>query len=135
MASNLNYKTTLRNARLDAITAAIGSNGLLRMYSGTQPTDADTGLAGNTLLAELALSSTAAPSASSGVLTLNSITPDSSADNSGTATWGSAYDIWRHRIVDFSIGTSGADLNLNTVSIIAGAQVSVSSFAITAGNA
>jgi hypothetical protein len=135
MASNLNYKTTLRNAHLDAITAAIGSNGLLRMYSGTQPADADTGLSGNTLLAELALSSTAAPSASGGVLTLNSITPDSSADNSGTATWGSLTASGGTRIVDFSIGTSGADLNLNTVSIIAGAQVSVSSFAITAGNA
>jgi len=32
------------------------------------------------------------------------------------------------------VGTSGADLNLNTTSIVSGAQVSVSSLTITSGN-
>ena len=53
----------------------------------------------------------------------------------GTATWGSLTKSDNTRIVDFSVGTSGADLNLNTTSIVAGAQVSVSSFVITGGNA
>jgi hypothetical protein len=33
--------------------------------------------------------------------------------------------------MDFSVGTSGTNLVLNTASIVSGAQVSVSSFTIT----
>lgn len=134
MPSNLKYSTTIRNNMLDQITSAIGSNGLLRIYDGTQPTNVGTALGAQTLLAELALSATAAAGASSGVLTLNSITADSSANATGTAAWGTLTTSGGTRVVDFSVGTSGADLNLNTVSIVSGAQVSVSSFTITAGN-
>jgi hypothetical protein len=130
----LKYKETLKNTRLDDITAAIGSNGKLRIYSGTRPTNPDTALSGNTLLADLALSATAAGSASSGTLTLSSITADSSADATGTATFGALLTSGNARIVDFDVGTSGSDCNLNTTSIVAGAQVSISSFVITAGN-
>lgn len=134
MASNVKYKETLINSQLDAITTAIGSNGKLRIYSGTQPTDPDTALSGNTLLADLALSATAAGSAASGALTLSAITADSSADATGTAAFGSLLTSGNVRIVDFTVGTSGSDLNLNTVSIVSGAQVSVSSFVINGGN-
>ena len=134
MASNLKYKGTLKNTRLDAITSAIGSNGLLRIYSGTQPTDPDTALAGNTLLAQLALSATFAGSATGGVLTASSIAADTSADNTGTASWGTLCTSGGTRIVDFSVGTSGADLNLNTRSIVAGAQVAVNSLTISSAN-
>jgi hypothetical protein len=135
MPSNLKYKTSNRNNQLDEITGDIGSNGLLRIYDGTQPTNVDTSLGAQTLLAELALSATAASAASSGVLTLSSITPDSSANATGTATWGALTTSGGTRIADFSVGTSGSDLNLNTTSIVSGAQVSVSSFQITGGNA
>jgi len=36
--------------------------------------------------------------------------------------------------MDGSIATSGSDMNLNTTSIVAGANVSISSGTITAGN-
>src|SRR4051812_10156455 len=134
MASALRYKESVLNTRLDDLTTAIGSNGKLRIYDGTQPAHVDTALSGNTLLADLALSATAAAGASSHVLTLSAITADSSADNTGTATWGSLLTSANVRIVDFSVSTSGADLNLNTVSIVSGAQVSVSAFTITASN-
>lgn len=134
MASALKYKTTLKNAMLDAITTAVGTSGLIRLYSGTQPATPDTALSGNTQLAELACSSALAAASSSGVLTLNSVTADSSADATGTATFGSILTSAGVRIVDFSVGTSGADLNLNTTSIVSGAQVSISSATITAGN-
>ena len=55
---------------------------MLRIYDGTRPA---TGGAATTLLAELTCNATFAPAAS-GVLTLNAITQDSSA-NAGTATW------------------------------------------------
>lgn len=134
MASNLKYALTLKNARLDAITTALGSSGFLRIYSGTQPTNPDTALSGNTLGAELALTAIFAPTVLSGVLTANAITSDSSADNSITATWGTLCTSGGTRKIDFSVGTSGADLNLNSVAISSGASVAVSSLTITAGN-
>lgn len=134
MASNLKYAVLLKNARLNQITSQISTSGVLDIYSGTQPANPDTALSGNTLLASLALSSTFASGAASGVLTANTISADTSADNTGTATWGSLMTSGGTRIVDFSVGTSGADLNMNTTSIVAGANVSVTSLTITAGN-
>lgn len=128
--------TACRNAKLDAITTTIGTSGLLRIYSGTAPANPAASLAGNTLLAELPLSSTFAAAASSGVLTANSITSDSTADATGTATF---YRIYKSDgttcVAQGSVGTSGADLNLNTTSIVAGAAVAVTSFTYTEGNA
>lgn len=131
----LSYSTTLRNAQLDAITTAVGASGKLRIYSGTRPANVAASITG-TLLAELTLNATFAPGSSSGVLTLNSITADSSADNTGTA---SHFRIWKSdgttAVADGDVGTSGSDLNLNSVSITSGGSVSVTSFTITAGNA
>jgi len=128
--------TAVRNARLDAITTYAGTSPIIRIYSGTAPTDANTALSGNTVLAELACSSSLAPSASGGVLTLSTITQDSSADNTGTAS----FYRWLKSdattvIQQGTVGTSGADLNLNTVSIVAGGPVSVTSWTLTDGNA
>jgi hypothetical protein len=130
----LSYAVTLRNARLDAITTAISTSGLLRIYSGTPPANADTALSGNTLLAELALSSAFAGAASSGVLTANAITADSSADATGTATFFRLLTSGGTAKVQGTVGAGSGDLSLNTTSIVSGAQVSVSSMAITAGN-
>jgi hypothetical protein len=125
------YATAVRNAALDAITAAIGSNGLLRIYDGARPAS---GGAATTLLAQLSLSATAAPAASGGVLTFNAITQDSSADATGTATWFRVATSGGAFVIDGSIGTSGSDLNLTTTSIVATQPVQVTSFVITAGN-
>ena len=133
MASNLKYAVAAKNARLNILTTQIGTSGLLAIYTGTQPTNPDTALSGNTLLASLALSSTFAPAASSGVLTANSIT-SATAGNTGTATWATLTTSGGTRIVDMSVGTSGADLNLSTTSIVSGATVAVSSLTITAGD-
>ena len=127
----LAYSTAVRNAMLDAITSAIGSNGLLRVYDGTRPAS---GGAATTKLAELALSVTAAAGASGGVLTFNSITQDSSADATGTATWFRVVTSGGTFVIDGDVGTSGSDLNLTTTSIVATQPVSVTSFVITEGN-
>lgn len=125
------YSTTVRNAMLDAITAAIGANGLLRIYDGSRPAS---GGAATTLLAQLALSATAAPAASGGVLTFNAITQDSSADATGTATWFRVTTSGGTFVIDGSVGTSSSDLNLTTTTITATQPVSVTSFVITEGN-
>lgn len=127
----LAYSTTLRNAMLDAITTAIGTSGLLRIYDGSRPASGGTA---TTLLAELALSATAAGAAASGVLTFNAITQDSSANATGTATWFRIVTSGGTFVIDGSVGTSGSDLNLTTTSIVSGQPVSVTSFTITEGN-
>lgn len=131
----LSYITALRNAKLDAITAAIGNAGLLRIYDGTPPASANAALSGNTLLAELTCGTPFAPSAASGVLTPNSVTGDSSANATGTASFFRVVTSGGTVQLQGTVGTSGADLNLNTVSIVSGATVNVTSWTITAGNA
>jgi hypothetical protein len=120
---------------LDVITSNVGTTAKLRIYSGTRPANVAAAITG-TLLAELTCNATFAPGASGGVLTLNSITQDSSADATGTAThfrmWNSAAST---AMFDGDVGTSGADLNLTTTSIVATQPVSVTSFTITEGNA
>lgn len=125
------YSTAVRNAMLDAITTAIGANGLLRIYDGSRPAS---GGAATTLLAQLALSATAAPAASGGVLTFNAITQDASADATGTATWFRVTTSGGTFVIDGSISTSGSDLNLTSTSIVITQPVSVTSFVITEAN-
>lgn len=130
MALNPKTRVASRNAALDAGFDVLNS-GFLRIYDGTQPTDADTALGAQVLLAELALSATAFAAASSGSKSANAITDDTTANATGTATWGTLATSGSVRVIDFSVGTSGANLNLNAVAIAAGARVSVTSFTIT----
>lgn len=132
----LKYSTTLRNAQLDAITTAVGTSGILRIYSGTRPANVAAAITG-TVLAECVCNASAfAAAASGGVLTANAITNDSSANASGTATH---YRLFQSNgttaVIDGDVSTSGADLNLDNTSINIGQVVSVTSFTITAGNA
>jgi hypothetical protein len=131
MASNIKIDTTLRNAMLDAITSAIGASGLLKLYSGTQPTGTGTALGAQVLLATLPLSATSAPAAASGVLTFNAITT-ANAVATGTAAWGSLQTSAGVRKYEFTIGTSGADITINTTSIVNAGPVACTALTITA---
>lgn len=136
MSSNIKMAVVTRNKQLDGITTAAGASGLLRIYSGSQPTDGDTAIGAQVLLAELTMNATFAPSASSGVLTLNAITSDSSANATGTAAWfRMVKSDGTTNVLDGTVGTSGADCNLNTTSIVSGAAVAVTSATFTGGNA
>jgi hypothetical protein len=132
----VSFTTAVRNARADAITTAIGSSGTLRIYDGTPPASANAALSSNTLLANLALSATYAAGASGGVLTASAISNDASADATGTATF---YRILKSDgttvIEQGTVSTSGADLNLNTTSIVIGGPVAITSKTFTEGNA
>lgn len=134
MALNLKYAVTLKNARLDQITTAIGASGLLRVYDGTQPTNPDTALGAQNLLVTLPCSATFAPAASGGVLTLNSVT-GANAVFTSTASWFSFLTSGATRKIDGTIGTSGCDLTIDNTSIVSGQAVSVSgSITITSAN-
>jgi hypothetical protein len=130
----LAFATTLRNAMLDQIKTALDAGAgaaLIRIYDGTRPA---TGGTATTLLAELTCTDPSAGSASAGVLTFSSITQDSSANATGTATWFRMVDSSATFVMDGNVGTSGSDLNLTTTSIVATQPVSISSATITAGN-
>lgn len=132
MANNPKFSTEVVNAHADAVTA-LADNGYLRIYDGAQPATANTAVSTQNLLAELRLGATAFGDAVEGICTANAITADSSANASGQAGWfrvlksdGSS-PLW-----DGTVGTAGCDLNLNSVTIGAGAQVSVTSMTYTA---
>jgi len=118
------------DAIVDLIDGGSGA-GTLAIYGGTPPADADTAISDQTKLAELTFSATAFGAAADdtpgAIATAASITQDSSADATGTATFFRALDSDGNVIFQGSVGTSGEDLNLVTTSIVATQPVQVSS--------
>jgi hypothetical protein len=122
------YNVTLRNNQLDAITTFVGNAGKLRIYTGTTGTT-------TTLLAEFTLGSPFAGAASAGSLSVT-LPADATAGNTGTAGWARIVKAdGTTQCIDLSVGTSGAEVNLNTTSITSGGTVSITSFSIARGNA
>lgn len=118
------YTTAVKNARLDAVTTAIGTTGVLEI--GTT--------AMGTVLATIALGNPAAAAASGGVLTFSGFPrSDTSADATGTAaaarirTATAGTDI----ITGLTVGLSASDINLDSLSITAGQTVTINSASIT----
>lgn len=132
----ISYTTAAANAKLDGtgLNSYIGNGAKLRIYSGSVPANADASIGAATLLAELTCG-TPFGTVASKVLTAGSITADSSADATGTASFFRIYKSdGTTAVVQGTVGTSGADLNLNSTSIVATASVSVTSLTITEGN-
>ncbi len=131
MANNPKRSNEAANTACDAM-AALANSGKLRIYDGSQPANADAAIGGANLLAELTMNATAFGASVAGVATANAITSDTSADATGTATW---FRVWKSNgtspLWDGTVGTSGADLNLNAVALVAGAAVSITSFTVT----
>jgi hypothetical protein len=137
MANNPFFSDAATIACVAAETALLNS-GFLEIFTGTQPADANQALTG-TLLATLTFGSTAfgAPTASGSTgsrivtATANTITAGT-AGNTGTAGYFALLKSDGTTVNAMgSVGTSGADLNLNSLSISSGATVSCSSFTIT----
>lgn len=138
MALNPFFSDAAAKAAVDAVAVLLNS-GKLRVYSGAQPTDANTALGAQTLLGEFTFAATAFPaSAASGtaptrnaVATANAIA-DVVATNTGTAAWFRALKSDATTVVfDGTVGTSGCDLNLTDITITTGETMSVTSFTIT----
>lgn len=123
-------KLSNATANLAADTvAALFNSCYLKIYDGTQAATADTSIGAQVLLATPRCNSTAFGSASSGVATANAFTSDTDAAATGTATWFRVLKSDNSTVImDGSIGTSGADINLATVSIAQHATVTISSF-------
>lgn len=119
------------DAVVDLIDAGAGA-GTIKIYTASQPANADVAISSQTLLATLTFSDPAfGATNSSGVATASAITSDSSADATGTATWARIADSNGNTIFDCDVGTSGATINLNSVAITTGGTVSIASFTMT----
>jgi|SRR5580698_1176571 hypothetical protein len=132
MANNPQFYDVTVIAAVNAACVLLNS-GFIKIYTGSQP--ALDGSVTGTLLATLTFSSTAfaTATASGGTVTAtaNSIT-SGTAGNTGTAGYFALVESGGSTVVATgSVGTSGADMNLNSLSISSGATVSCSSFTIT----
>lgn len=120
-----------RNEALDSMLDN-ANNGILRIYSGTQPANPDTALAGNTLLSEHTMAATAFAPAAAGVATANAIgdEDDAPAPPGGeTATFARLFETdGTTAIVDLTVG---ADLTLSSPAIVQGNVVAVNSLSVT----
>ena len=133
MASNLQYSNGTRDAQQQGLITYAGSNAIIRIYSGTQPANANTAISTQTLLVSLNISG-AFGTDSNGTLTFSTI-------NNGTAVASGTASFFRivksdgtTVIMDGSIGTSSADLVLNTTTIATNDTVAITSGTIVRGN-
>lgn len=125
-------------AALDATTALVngGGTGTIKIYSGAQPATTLTAASG-TLGSTLTCSATAFSASTSGTsdgnatATANAITSDTNAAASITAGYFRILSGAATVIYQGNCGTSGADLNFNTLTITAGDTVAISSLKAT----
>jgi hypothetical protein len=133
MASNLNYSNGTRNAQQQGLITYAGADAIMFIYSGAQPATANTAIAGQTVLATMTVGG-AFGTDSNGTLTIN--TPISgTAVASGTASF---FRITKSNgatvVMDGSIGTTDADLILDTTTINNTQTVTISSGTIIRNN-
>ena len=131
MANNPLVYDASTEAMINAFTALL-NNGTLQVYSGSQPS-VDGSLSG-TLLATLTFGATAfanaVASGSGGSAAANTIT-SGNAGNTNTAGYFALVTSGSATVGTGSVGTSGADLNFNTLSIVSGAVVACTAFTVT----
>lgn len=131
--------TTITTAAANSMSSALNTyiNGSaaakLRIYDATGgvPANAGTAIGSQVNLATFTLDATAFTS-SGGVLTLNTVPKTVAASATGTASFFRILLSDNTTVVlQGSVGTSGAELNLNTTSITSGVNVTITSGTIT----
>lgn len=133
----LQYSEAVRNAQLDAFETTVGTSAILKIRSGSPPTNcaaADSG----TVLATFNLPSDWMSNASGGTKAKNGTWQDTSADASGTAGHWRLYasdGTTCHAQGTVTVTGGGGDLTLDNTSINAGQSVTINTFTLTAGNA
>jgi hypothetical protein len=133
MASNLKYSNGTRDAQQNGLITYAGSGAIIHIYEGTQPTDANTAISGQTLLVSLTVTGSFGTD-SNGTITLSSVA-NGTAVATGTAQFFRITKSDNSTVVmDGSVGTSGCDMNLNNTSIATSQVVSITSGTIIRAN-
>ncbi len=133
----LQYSTTVRNGKLDAIETTISTSPIMKIRTGSVPANcaaADSG----TVVATLTLPSDWMAAASSGSKGKSGTWQDSSADATGTAGHFRIYDSGGstcHIQGTVTATGGGGDLVVDNVSFASGQSFTVNSFTISDNNA
>jgi hypothetical protein len=133
----IQFSTSVRNARLDAIESNIGVSAIMRIRTGAAPANCATADSG-TVVATLNLPSDWMAAASGGTKSLLGTWQDASADATGTAGHFRVYDSGGttcHIQGTVTATGGGGDMTVDNVSFASGQQFTVTSFTLTDGNA
>lgn len=144
MSATPMYNKVAAQAALDAILALInvGGAGVIKIFTGSMPANCETVDTG-TLLSTLTPSVTAFPasianaSPAGAKATANAVTSDTDAAATGIAGYFRVYPhtpTTTNAVLQGNVGTSAADMILNTVSIVQHATVSCTSWTETLPN-
>lgn len=131
------FSTSVRNARLDAIETTIGTSAVLKIRTGAAPANvaaADSG----TVLATLTLPSDWMAAAASGSKAKSGTWQDSSADATGTAAHFRLYasdGTTAHMQGTVTATGGGGDMTVDNTSFATAQNFTVTSFTLTDGNA
>ena len=123
------------DALVDRIDAGSGP-GTIKIYTGPRPATANTAITTQVLLGTLTFNDPAfGATNTSGVATAGTITGDSAADADGVAAWARIADSNGLTVFDVSVGTtgSGAEIQLASVNLVAGAPITMTSFTVAMG--
>lgn len=127
--------TETKNSMLAALANAIdagSAGGTIKLYTATIPADASVAISTQTLLGTLTFSDPCG-STGAGTLTMSSITNDTTADATGTATWARIADSSGTTIMDIDVSATGGSgaLQLNTTAIVQNGPISITAFTVT----
>ncbi len=122
----------------DTIETALdgGTAAYIAIYDGSVPANCDASIGASVVLAELLCDATSiatkTDTGSGALLTFDTITADSSANATGTASYFRIFTQSAGTVrVQGTVGTATSDLILNTVSITSGSNVSITAATIT----
>lgn len=133
----IKLSTDVRNARLDAIEATIGTDPILKIRTNAAPANAAAADAGS-VLATLTLPTDWLAAAASGAKAKSGTWQDTSADATGTAAHFRIYDSGGstcHLQGTVTATGGGGDMEVDNVSFASGQSFTVTAFTLTDGNA
>jgi hypothetical protein len=135
----IQFNVATRNARLDTIESTNGTSCSLEIRTGSPPANCAAAGTG-TILATINLPSDWMAAAASGSKAIAGTWQDASADNNGTAGHFRVYNSQATKdgttcFIQGTVGTSSADMIVNTTTFTAGNSFTVNSFTLTDGNA
>lgn len=129
-ASKLNYAAALEQARMNAITTAVGNAGLLYIYSGTQPSG-PAGADGTLVAGPFTMGSPFASAATAALPSVLSPTLPSNVNASASVqpTWFRIKTSGSTALIDGSAGTAACDMTVGTPT--SGQPVAITSFTLS----
>ncbi len=128
----LSIAQSVQHQMLDAITAAIGAGGKICLFDGPIPATVDDALSGNTMLAEMLLSSPFAQPAVNGVLSADPIS-DGSGMSTSQATFYRICDSGGVYKLQGTVGETSGDAIINQTAIVTGGLVRALAMQIALG--